>query len=188
MTNANYVFGARVIRSLHGNQVGFHNYVVDSNDGTALYMGDLVKVTGTSMQNEYGQYLPIVTQAAAGNAVIGVVVGFLPSRLYENQIYRTASTLRTAIVADDQDLIFEMQDNGTGVVADVESNTDVVVASGSTYTGMSGMQLNGSTVGTENTKVIRILRLLEKPDNALGLYNKYECMFNLHQRRITTGV
>jgi hypothetical protein len=186
MSNQNYVFGARPIRSLHNTQYGVHNYVV--TDATALFIGDLVKLTGSSAENELGQVLPAVSQAAAGNAVVGVVVGFAPMRQYENQLYRTLSTTRTVFVADDPDLIFEMQSNGIAAVTDVGDNMDVIVASGSIFTGMSGMQLNESTVGPENTKVVRILRLASRVDNEMGLYAKLECMFNLHQHRITTGL
>lgn len=160
-------------------------YCIPASDSTAVYIGDAVKSAGSADANG----VPTVAQAAAGNAIRGVVVGIVPDT-EASTVYRVASTLRYVLVADDPDLVFEVQEDSAGgaLTADeVGENADIVVAAGSTVTGRSGMELDSSDHKTA-TAQLRILRLVPRADNEIGTNAKWEVMINEHELASTTGV
>ena len=191
MANADSIFGCRWIGHLYGASMSgsVRPYTVPATDATALYVGDIVKTNGTSSADKQGVIRPEAIQAAAGDTPVGFVVGFNADPSYLNQIYRTASTLRTIYVCDDPYAIFEIQSDTSAALAagDIGLNADAVVGTASTVTGLSGMELDHSTVATTNTLVLRILGLSPRADNELGINAKALCMFNLHRYKSTTG-
>lgn len=189
MSNRNSPFGARLVGHLYGSPYNarIRTYVVASDDATALYLGDFVKMTGAGLANEYGTNLPVVTAAAATNVLTGVVVGFMPNPSNLSQIYRPASTLRTAYVCDDPNAIFEIQSTGTVVADDFGQDADFVYAAGSTLWGTSGSQLDHASLsGTDGQ--LRILGMSQRVDNELGTYCKLTCMINEHIFKQIAGV
>ena len=196
MANVNRVNGFRPVRYLNGAPYNgqFRKYVVAAADGTALFVGDLVKLSTTGDNEGY----TTVVQAAAGDACIGVVVGFEvdPTALNTPQ-YRAASTRRIVYVADDPNLIFEAQEDGDTdplETADIGLNVNFVVAAGSTVTGASGMQIDSTTHNTTATLPLRLLGLAQRPDNENVLsaggqaYTRWEVKINNHQLGSSTGV
>lgn len=188
MANVDSVFGARVSGHLQGSPYNSRvsSYTVLATDATALFVGDFVKVTGTTGESDTGATLPVVTQAAATEKLVGVVVGFLPSSDYLNQTYRTASTLRTVLVCDDPYALFTIQADDTVVAADIGLNVDITVAAGDTTWGSSGMEADMATKGSANGQ-LRIMGIAQRPDNALGDYAKLVCMINEHEYKGTVG-
>lgn len=196
MANVNKVNGFRPVRYLNGAPWNgqFNKYVVAAADGTALFVGDLVKLSTTGDSEGY----TTVVQATATGAVIGVVVGFEtdPADLNTPQ-YRKASTRRIVYVADDPNLILEAQEDGDTdplETADIGLNVDFVVGAGSTVTGASGMQIDSSTHNTTATLPLRLLGLAQRPDNENVLasggqaYTRWEVKINNHQLGSSTGV
>lgn len=196
MANVNRVNGFRPVRYLNGAPYNgqFRKYMVPAADGTALFVGDLVKLSTTGTDEGF----TTVTRAAASDAVIGAVVGFEvdPTNLNTPQ-YRVASTKRVVYVADDPNLIFEAQEDGDTdplETADIGLNVDFIVASGSTVTGTSGMQIDSTTHNTTATLPLRLLGLAQRPDNENVLsaggqaYTRWEVKINNHQLGSSTGV
>jgi hypothetical protein len=160
-------------------------YVIPASDGTAVFIGDAVKSAGSAD----AEGVPTVARAAAGDAVRGVVVGVLPDTR-ESLPYRAASTLRKVLVADDPDLVFEIQEDSVGgaLTADeAGENADLIVAAGSTLSGRSGMELDSSTHTTSSAQ-FRILRLVRRPDNEIGANAKWEVAINEHELAAAAGV
>jgi hypothetical protein len=172
MSNVSRVNGFNPIKYLNGASYnGQANlYFIPSGDGTAVFVGDLVKAETTgdpaaSGGNALG--LPSVIQAAAGNAVLGVVVGFAidPLNLNSPQ-YRKASTGRYVYVSDDPNVLYEVQtSNGTAALGDVGNNANFAVAAGSTSTGTSGMTLDVGTILTTATLPLKIMGFTQRVDN-----------------------
>lgn len=167
-------------------------YLVPSADATALFIGDLVKpytsggAAGTVVNGIDVEGMPTVIQSAAGDPSIGVVVGFLPNQADLTQLHRAASTNRIALVADDPSLLFEIQEvsGGTALTAaEVGLNADVVVGSGSTTTGQSGMELNNASEATTAGLNLRIVGLVKRPDNNYGEHAKWLVMLMDHSLR-----
>jgi len=132
-------------------------------DSTATFIGDLVTLSGSASAEGY----PSVQQGAASDtAFFGVITSFdaNPSDLETN--YRLASTARTCNVVPALDVIFSVQCDGAFAITDVGDTADVVVGSGDTATGLSGMELNSTNIGTGVN--LQILGVDERPDNEIG--------------------
>lgn len=190
MANRDSIFGARYIGHLQGNKVSasVRTYTIPATDNTAVFMGDFVTHQGDSAVGADKLYHPIVAQSAAADKVTGFVVSVTNSRDYENQIYRTASTLRDVEVCDDPYALFEIQANGTVTSTMIGLNADIVVGSGSTSTGLSGMELDVATVAGTATLPLRIVGIVPREDNELGANTKLICMMNYTTYKNTTGV
>jgi hypothetical protein len=191
MANVDSVFGARYVGSFQSGSTGaakVKEYVGVAAYGTALFVGDFVKLAGTAANNEDGISLQSVEQAAAGDTVCGFVVGVRANPDNLNRIYRPASTLQTVYVCDDPYAAFEIQTaSATDLTATmIGNNADITVGSGSTTTGLSGMEVDLTTVGTADGQ-LRILQLIPREDNEYGEHAKVLCMINEHRYKGTVG-
>ena len=191
MANANTPMGLRPVR--HRNGAPYNGaatrYYVPASDGTALYLGDPVVVGGSA---DADGVMSVVKATAAGGAyMLGPVVSVEPITR-DSTPYREASTLRYVWVADDPDLVFEIQEDAVGgalAVADVGLNADWIAGTGSAITGLSGAMLDTSTKATTNTLQLRILGFSQRIDNEVGSANaKVLVAINLHSQRNLTGV
>jgi hypothetical protein len=111
-------------------------------------------------------------------------------------VQRAASTQSYVLVADDPDLLFEVQEDSVGgnlVMGAGGRNADLVSGTGNAATGYSGWMLDSSTINTTNTLQMRIMRPVERPDNDLATSPtatnaKWLVSINLHSVRNLTGV
>jgi hypothetical protein len=144
-------------------------YSVPSSDGTAIFVGDLVKLVGTS-QIINGQVFADIAQAASGDVFLGVVAGFLADTR-DSTLHRAASTQRIALVCDDPNALFEVAQGsgGTPLTAnDVGLNVNVSVVAGSTVTGKSASVIDNTTEATTNTLDLKIMGMVNRVDNDPG--------------------
>lgn len=183
MANADSPFGLRPIGSLTGAPYNgaIRTYSTAAGDGTAIFIGDPVKLSGTSQTIGDVVYSD-VDQAATGDVIAGVVVGVLPDTS-SSTLYRAASTARLVQVAP-PDCLFEIQEvsGGTPLTANDQGlNANFVVGSGSTYTGYSGVELNNSGENTTNTLDLQIVRLMPRADNIVGEHAKWIVRINRSQ-------
>lgn len=190
MANTSRAKGARPVRHLNGSPWSgkVNRYHIPSTDSTAMFVGDFVKSAGSCDADG----VPTIAQAAAGNTLLGVIVAFEcnPDNLGLN--YRVASTSRYALVCDDPDVVYEIQEDSVGgalAATNVGHNGDIVVGSGNTTTGCSAGMLDSSDVisTTTSTANLRVLRLVQRQDNAIGDYAKWEVLINEHEHKTTTG-
>lgn len=171
MANANSAFGLRPVNMLGGSPYSgsIRAFSVAAGDATAIYIGDPVKIAGTS-QFINGQTYSDVVQAATGDVMAGVVVGVEPVTS-TSTIYRVASTQRIVYVNIDPNALFEIQQvsGGTPLTAnDVGLNANFVVAAGSTYTGLSGVTIDNTTEATTNTLDLKLVGIVNRADNDPG--------------------
>lgn len=170
MPNINSPTGLKPVSSLGQTYQGRVTiYAVPASDGTALFIGDPVKLTGTSSIVN-GVAYPNVIQAASGDVMVGVMTGTVADNR-DSLLYRAASTLRLIEVADDPNLIFEVQQvtGGTPLTAnDVGLNANLSIGTGSTVTGFSGCTIDNSTEATTNTLDVKILGMVNRADNDIG--------------------
>lgn len=195
MANTNKVNGFRPVRYLSGAPWNgqANKYVIPAGNTVATFVGDLVKLDTTGTDEGH----PTVAQAAASDAVVGVIVGMevVPGSLDTPQ-YRAASTKRVVWVADDPNLILEAQEDGDTdplETANIGLNVNFVVGSGSTVTGASGMQIDSNTEATTAALPLKLLRFVERQDNENVLsaggqsYSRWEVKINNHQMLGGTG-
>lgn len=160
-------------------------YYVPSSDGTAIFLGDPVKLAGSADSDG----VPSVQQAAAGDTLIGVVVG-VQAITHDSTTYREASTERYVWVADDPALLFMVQEDSDGgalAATDVGNNADLVIGTGSTTTGLSAAEIDSSTKAT-TTAQVRIVELYRAPDNEIGTNAIWLVRIVEHRNATATGV
>jgi hypothetical protein len=194
MPNVARINGFRPLRYKNGSpwNGAFTEYVVPAADGTAMFTGDLVKLGNNADDAE--NYRAVI-QAAASDAVIGVVIGFRVDYANLNAApYRVASTRRIAMVVDDPNVLFEAQEDGASdplELQDLGANIDFVVGSGSTTTGQSAMQIDSSTHGTTATLPLKLVEATRRADNEVvadGQANtRWVVQINNHQLAAHTG-
>ena len=181
MPNANRPRGARAVRRIDGGACLPSNpYTVDASNGTAIFVGDFVKLEADGN----------VAPAAAGNALIGVVTAVADD--YDNlaRRYLPASTAGTVWVNDDPEAVFVVQedDGGTALTAAARgANVDIVAGTGNTTTSISGHELDQDSVGV-TTGQLRLLRLVDTENNDYGDNADWEVRINEHQSRTIAGV
>lgn len=172
MANVSRVNGLNPLKNQVGaSMVGQGNlYFIPSGNATNTFVGDPVKAdtTGDTVAAG-GRALGVQSciQAAAGDAVLGVIVGFAINPLNLNTPqYRVASTGVYVMVADDPNLIYEVQtSNGTLTVDQVGLNANIAVAAGSTTTGSSGVTLDVATAAVTATLPLKIIGFSQRVDN-----------------------
>jgi hypothetical protein len=184
MANTDNAFGLKPVQHRNGAPYNgaFRLYSTLTTDGTAIYIGDPVILSGTSSTIN-GRIYSDVDQAATGNVVTGVVIGVQPVT-QDSLRYRAGSTARLLMVADDPDLLFEIQEvsGGTALTAnDAGLNANFVVGTGSTVTGLSGVELNNASEATTNTLDVHIVGPVQRDDNAIGEHCKWLVTINRHQ-------
>jgi len=175
-----------------------NSYYINATYATSLKRGDPVIINGTSNTSAYLGYepgtLPEIEKATAGGGAYttGVVVGFKADADNLDKSYNPKNTQRLAYVADDPDLVFEIQEDSDGAAlaaVDVGNNADYIFThAGSTVTGISGVELDSSTANTTNTLQMKILRLSCRTGNTIGDNAVWEVMINLHTQRYLTGI
>lgn len=178
-------------------------YFVPASDGTALFVGDPVKL----LADANAQGVQQVTKATAGAAVLGVVVGVINTKLdpiaggmtggsisIDTPVYRPASTGQYVLVCDSPDVVYEVE-AATGAnaaysfaVADVGLNADLTTVAGSTTTGTSAASLNMAGAANTATLQWKILGVVQRPDNEItGQYTKVLVKINNAQMGAGTG-
>ncbi len=128
-----------------------------------------------------------VATAGATNQITGVIVGFGPTPSIVQNGYGLASTLREVYVADDPNLLFEIQEDSAGNAVELSEagwNANLVSGSGSTYTKKSGWMLDSSSAASDATFQLTIRNAIDRADNtAVEDYAKYLVTINIHTNR-----
>lgn len=154
--------------------------VIPSGDNTATFVGDAVKLANLdAVKIDGGPYgLPVI-QAAATDPIFGVVMGFnqvIPSGMDLSRRHRPASTSMYCYVKPAHPLdVYRIQcddDTETITVEDIGSNADIVVGSGDTATGMSGMELDSNTTAATAGLQLKIVGFVNSPNNEVGVANQ----------------
>jgi len=199
MANTSKINGFRPVKHLNGSPYcGQSNiYFTPSTDGTAIYVGDVVKLAGSA--DSVGT--PTVTLAAAGDAVVGIVVGIVNTKVdpvtgklssgsisLDTPQYRVASTNTYLLVADSSDVIFEVESsNGTPAATEVGLNINHAIGTPSATTGTSGATIDFGTDATTAALTFKILGFVNRPDNEIGASAKMHVKINNHQFNGGTG-
>jgi hypothetical protein len=158
-------------------------YIPATDTDAAVYVGGLVKLTGGADADG----IPVVTgNVSTGNAVVGVVTAVVPVTA-DSTIYRVNSTARYVLVADDPNILFEVQEDADGgaLAATAAGGTATLTGftSGSATTGRSAIEIDSSGLSetSDTDDDVRIIRAVQRPDNELGSANsKWLVRLNVH--------
>ncbi|CAB4240622.1 hypothetical protein UFOVP38_30 [uncultured Caudovirales phage] len=197
MANVNRPGGLKPVSYLSGapytGQARLYSVPVNS---AALYIGDPVTLTGTADSSG----LAGIAIGVAGAAIVGVVVGFLvappgPSLVATNldltvrSIQPSATAVQYALVADDANIVFEIQDGQTTptAIADIGQNTNFLIAAGATVYSDSGTTTAATLTGS-TTANLKLIGFTQRVDNTPGsAYAKLLVRINNHVYSAGTG-
>ena len=205
MANTSKIRGFQPVKHVNGSPYSGQSniYATAASDGTALFVGDPVKLAADGN----AQGIQLVTKATAGAAVLGVVVGVINTKFdpvggtmsagsvaLDTPVYRPASTAQYVLVCDAPDVVYEVE-AVTGAnasysfaVADIGQNADLATVAGSTVTGTSAAALDMSTKNTTATLQWKILGVVQRPDNEItGASTKVQVKINNAQMAAGTG-
>lgn len=172
-------------------------YYIDSGDTNAFAIGDPVVLTGSGDANG----VMAVTLATAGTShdVLGALVSYggqtyggapvTPGNLDTTIIPATKTKNYYVLVADDPNLIFEVQEGGSGTaLATTDLGSNINLLSGTNNGYVSGWLLNNNSKATTNTFQMQLLRLVQRADNTFGAAAKWLVRINTHPFKAgTTG-
>lgn len=190
MANVSRPSGYRPVKHLDGSAWNGQSekFAVRSADATALYVGDLVKLDGAADANG----LASITRCTANtDTPIGVVVGFEPDPTGKDNPggYRAASTARNAFVVVDPTVVYEAQASGAyGVATDSGLNSGTTYTAGSATTGISGMQIDLATKATTAALPLKILGVVQRPDNDVSDTSNLKLHVTINNHAISVGV
>lgn len=147
--------------------------LLPAGDSTATFVGDAVKLTDEATARIDGGPLALpVAQAAATDPIYGVIMGIsqiLPSGQDLGRRHRPASTAMYCYVKPAHPLdVYRIQaddDTETLGLGSIGSNADIIVGSGDTATGMSGMELDSNTAAATAGLQLKIVGFVERPGN-----------------------
>ncbi|MEA2038867.1 MAG: hypothetical protein U9N82_03435 [Thermodesulfobacteriota bacterium] len=187
MANTDKPMGMKPISHINGSPWNgmFRMYYKAAGLSEAIFVGSPVKSAGSA--DSTGKYPTI--QLAGTDPIRGVVIGFAktPYGVFDatdlDLKYSPSDTAHYVAVVDDPSVIFEMQeDSSTALtVTEIGLNASPTTESGSTTTGLSSVEIDCSTENTTSTLSLKILRLLDREDNELGDYAKFEVLINSHE-------
>ena len=163
MANKDAPFGLKPVGELGSgyNSAGTTEYKIASGASGNIFSGDLVKMANTGT----------ILVAAAGDQALGVFRGCQYTDSNGDVIFSpywpsgTVTSDAVAFVVDDPNALFEVQSAATGSVVQtvVGNNADIVYTSGSTKTGISAVEISGTTAAT--SAQLRIVGFSGDPDN-----------------------
>lgn len=158
-----------------------------------IFLGDAVKFLTTG----------VIALAAAGDQIRGIFMGceYLDAAgVLQKSKYWPASTALFGAnlqnswmkVIDDPYMEFEAQMNAAMAngQADIGANYRLTLGTGSTLSGLSGAQLDYSTL-TAGADQFRVVRYLERVDNDISVsqvFTRVVCVPALHDFRVNTAI
>lgn len=172
------------------------HYRILSGYATAIGENDVVRLGGSSDTTSEG-YLVKETGTASLTKPLGVLRGVRYTDPATGQIVHrnfypgsvVASDI-VAMVADDPDLVFEVQANGAVAQAELGENCALVQGSGvNATTGQSSQGVNGTTATTD-TLPFRVVGFVNRPGSAVGdTYTDVHVCWNaaIHAFRVATA-
>ena len=184
MANVDAAFGLMPIRHLSGNGYSRANkYTITSGLAENIFTGDLCILTADG----------VLTPHSAGEVNnIGVFAGVSYTASDGSYVYSqywpsgTTATNIVAYVYDDPHIVYKVQSAGTPAQTNIGNCAEVVAGAGSTTTGQSGFEMNGTM--SNGTASLKILGLYEAPDNAFGTNAIMEGVINEHLLKDSAGI
>jgi hypothetical protein len=181
MANVNRPKGFTPVKHSNGSPFNGQATLMFS-DSDNLFKGDLVKLAGDGVARDDGLYMNCDRVSAAGDTILGVVIGWEANPDNLNNLYHPASSTYGVFVADARDLILEAQADDAIAGADIGLNVSPLIGAGSTSTGVSNFEVDSSTKATTNTLTLTIVGAVASPDNETNASdNKVLVKINEHQ-------
>jgi hypothetical protein len=185
MANTSAPRGLVPLRTLSGGTIVTNPYSIAADYTTAIYRGDVVELTGTGKN--------IAKSAAANVDNVGVFAGCYYTDATGKPVFSKywpgVSDSKTNIVAlvwDDPNIVWEVQADGC-VAGEVGVVCDWNVGAGNTASGLSGLYAVVSGTSATSGGSLKVMGLVDRPDNAYGSYAKIEALLIEHVNNSTVS-
>ena len=169
MANVNSPFGLRPVRYKNGSPYnGASRRYYTASAGADWFLGDMMVIAGSA--DAAGVATVTKATLAVTNQAIGPIVAVEPITS-ASTVYVESGTARYIYIADDPNLIFEVQCETANNLAATSIGLNAILVethSGSTVTGLSGQELDtgiGTAPATTNTMMLHIMGMRRSPDN-----------------------
>ena len=183
MANADAAFGFVPVRHMSGNAPRTNQYTITSGLAENIFTGDLCVLTADGVVTPH-------TATEVNNIGVFAGVSYTASDgSYVYSEYWPSGTVATDIIAYVYDCpytVFKVQSAGSPAQTNIGNCADVVAGAGSTTTGQSGFELNG-TMGA-GAASCKILSLVDSPENAFGANAVMEVLVNEHLLKDSAGI
>jgi len=181
MANVDKAFGLRPLGNLSatGAQKQYGYEIADNQSG-AIYQGDLVTLSGGYVVKYDSSLHTAALGVFNGCSYIDPTSG-KPTwkNFYPGSVNITAGVI-TAEVVDDPNQLFLIQADEDVVQADIGLNANIAYTAGSSTTGVSGTELDSSTIADTAALNLKIVGLYNVPGNALGDFAVVVVKINEH--------
>ena len=166
MANVDKAFGLRPLGNLSatGAQKQFA-YEINDNQSGAIFQGDLVTLSGGYV---------VKYDSTLHTSALGVLNGVFyvdptsgkPTfkNFYPGSVNITSGVI-TAEVVDDPSQLFLIQADEDVVQADIGLNANIAYTAGSSTTGLSGTELDSSTIANTAGLVLKVVGFYNSPSN-----------------------
>jgi len=161
-----------LMRSIEGGPCQVRQYSKDASEALAIFVGDIV-----TLETD-GNIAPNGTPGTTRWRGVALNWG-------------AAATLSEHFIVANPSAMFEAQDNDDTDgfdAADMGAGVNVELNAGNTLTKVSEHELDESSIHASTAKDLRLLGLLNVPDNAFGAFGRFEVFINLHQLREGVGI
>jgi hypothetical protein len=169
MANVDKAFGLRPLGNLSatGAQKQYGYNIADNQSG-AIYQGDLVTLSSGYIV-KYDSTLHTVAVGVFNGCFYTDPTSGKPTwkNYYPGSVNITTGYI-TADVIDDPNQLFLIQADEDVVQADIGLNANIAYTAGSTTTGVSGTELDSSTIANTAGLVLKIVGNYNAPNNTLG--------------------
>lgn len=197
MTATAYPFGMVPDLSLAQgyNTQGFTAFNILDGYSTSIFFGDVVKLDPSAsgyLQKDTGTTTATPQGVFVGCSYVQPTLGyFLNAQMWTASVTTGVTSgpgRPLGYVVNDPNAVFAIQADATLTIAALGQNAALVQTAGSTVTGKSANALSASSVADTSTLPLRIVGLMDIPDNDwTSTYPIVLVKFNTHQLTTTTG-
>jgi hypothetical protein len=166
MANVDKAFGLRPLGNLSatGAQKQFA-YEIQDNQSGAIYQGDLVTLSGGYVVKYDSTLHTVALGVLNGVNYIDPTSGKPTWKNYYPGSVNITTGVISAEVVDDPSQLFLIQADEDVVQADIGRNANIAYTAGSSTTGVSGTELDSSTIANTAGLVLKIVGFYNSPSN-----------------------
>jgi len=166
MANVDKAFGLRPLGNLSatGAQKQFAYEIIDNQSG-AIYQGDLVTLSAGYVVKYDSTLHTVALGVFNGCNYIDPTSGKPTWKNYYPGSVNITTGVISAEVVDDPSQLFLIQADEDVVQADIGLNANIAYTAGSSTTGLSGTELDSSTIANTSTLVLKVVGFYNSPSN-----------------------
>lgn len=189
-TNVNRKGGALPLKHLNGSPYVGKGNIYKKESSNAIAPGDFMTLAGgTETSSSTGILLADIATGSSNSAkILGACSAIQPiigSNITNlDKTYYATSDTGYLFVIDDPDTIFEVQEDSSGgaIAANGPGLQCAQANISANSSGVSNCMIKSSTLSTSSSQ-LRVLQLVQRVDNSIGNYARWETMINTHNYR-----